>query len=43
VLSCHSELEVSQNDYIEVYGINRGGSGDVKVYTFVIAATTAGA
>jgi hypothetical protein len=43
VMSCHSELNVSQNDYVEVYGINRGNNGDVKVYTFVIAATTAGA
>ena len=43
VMSCHSELDVSENDYIEVYGINRGGSGNINVYTFVIAATTAGA
>ena len=42
-MSCHSEISVVTNDYIEVFAINRGGSGDIKIYTFVIAATTAGA
>lgn len=42
-MSCHADISMATNDYVEVFAINRGGSGDVNVYAFTLAATTSGA
>ena len=42
IASSHADVEMSTNDYVEVYVKNHGGSGDVRVYTFSILITTAG-
>lgn len=41
--SIHADVQVVTNDYVEVYCKNYGASGDVRVYTFALFATTAGA
>lgn len=42
-LTCHAKVSVVTNDYVEVYLKNDGASGDVRIYTFSLYATTAGA
>jgi hypothetical protein len=42
-LACHADVSVVTNDYLEVYVKNGGASGDVRIYTFSLFATTAGA
>lgn len=42
IASSHADVEMSTNDYVEVYAKNHGGSGDIRVYTFSILITTAG-
>jgi len=42
VISSHADVEMTTNDYVEVYAKNHGGSGDINVYTFSIMASTAG-
>jgi hypothetical protein len=42
-LSCHADVAVVQNDYVEVYLKNDGASGDIRIFTFALSATTAGA
>lgn len=41
--SMHADVQVVTNDYVEVYCKNYGASGDVRVYSFSLFATTAGA
>lgn len=43
IITCHADVSVVTSDYIEVYLKNGGASGDVRVYTFSLFATTAGA
>jgi len=43
IIACHADVAVVQNDYIEVYLKNDGASGDVRVYSFSLSATTSGA
>jgi hypothetical protein len=43
ILTCHADVSVVQNDYVEVYLKNDGASGDIRIYTFNLTATTAGA
>lgn len=43
IISCHTDVPVVLNDYLEVYAKNAGASGDIRVYTFKLFATTAGA
>lgn len=43
IISCHSDVTMAQNDYLEVYAKNAGASGDIRVYTFKLFATTSGA
>ena len=42
-ISCHADVSVATNDYIEVFIKNLGASGDVRIYTYSLFATTAGA
>jgi hypothetical protein len=42
-LACHADVSVVTNDYLEVYVKNGGASGDVRIYTYSLFATTAGA
>lgn len=42
-ISCHADVVVATNDYIEVYLKNGGASGDIRIYTYSLFATTAGA
>jgi hypothetical protein len=39
----HADVLVSTSDYLEVYCKNYGASGDVRIYTFTLFATTSGA
>ena len=41
-MSCHADLHMTTNDYVEVYAKNHGGSGDISVYTMSMMASTAG-
>jgi len=43
IISCHTDVPVVENDYLEVFARNAGASGDIRVYTFKLFATTAGA
>lgn len=43
ILTCHADVSVVTNDYVEVFIKNGGASGDIRIYTFSIFATTAGA
>jgi len=43
IITCHADVPVVTNDYIEVYIKNGGASGDVRIYTYSLFATTAGA
>lgn len=43
ILTCHADVAVVQNDYIEIYLKNDGASGDIRVYTYALHVTTAGA
>lgn len=42
-ITCHADVVVATNDYIELYMKNGGASGDIRIYTFSVFATTAGA
>lgn len=42
MVSCHADVSVASNDYFEVYAKNHSGTGDIKVYTLSVMATTAG-
>lgn len=42
-VSCHSDVALESGDYVEVWGKNNGGSGDVRVYTMSLFASTSGA
>jgi len=42
-LACHADVTVAPSDYLEVYMKNGGASGDIRIYTFSLFATTAGA
>lgn len=42
-ISCHADVPVVTNDYVEIFVKNGGASGDVRVYTYSLFATTAGA
>ena len=42
IITCHADVPVVTNDYIEVYMKNGGASGDIRIYTFSLFATTAG-
>lgn len=42
-ITCHADVSVVTNDYVEVYVKNGGASGDIRIYTFSLFATTAGA
>lgn len=43
IMTCHADVPVVTSDYIEVYMKNGGASGDIRIYTFSLFATTAGA
>lgn len=43
IISCHADVPVVTNDYVEVFLKNDGPSGDVRIYTFSLFVTTAGA
>lgn len=42
-ITCHADVPVVTNDYVEVYVKNAGASGDIRIYTYSLFATTAGA
>jgi hypothetical protein len=42
-ITCHADVVVATNDYLEVFLRNAGASGDIRIYTFSLFATTAGA
>ncbi len=42
-LSCHADVTLANTEYVEVWAKNLGASGDVRVYTMSILATTSGA
>lgn len=41
-ITCHADVSVATNDYVELYMKNGGASGDIRIYTFSLFATTAG-
>lgn len=43
ILTCHADVPVVTNDYLEVFIKNGGASGDIRIYTYSLFATTAGA
>jgi hypothetical protein len=42
-ITCHADVIMATNDYVEVYVKNGGASGDIRIYTYSLFATTAGA
>ena len=43
VFTNHADISVVTNDYVEVFCKNYGASGDVRVYSYNLFATTSGA
>ena len=42
-VSCHADVTLANTEYVEVWAKNLGASGDVRVYTMSMLATTSGA
>jgi hypothetical protein len=43
LVASHAKVSVVTNDYVEIYLQNNGASGDIRIYSFGLYVTTAGA